>query len=323
MLKAYDFSKYKGAASMSRINSFNKQENEIAESLVKSILAEDVSYGTQCTVCGSDNTQNFFEKWGVIYYRCNDCNSIYVKASEESIEKYRGNETLIKLRTSDAYQEEETENRDLYWEELLDWVKFRTFRYVRKKNNLNIIDYGNRYRELVSRIKESDFCNKYELRDSILDDTKCDKIDKADIILYLNKIQQSLNPLKDLREAYESLDENGLLFLSTRIGTGFDILTLKSEAKIFPYEHVLLPSVDGLNNLLEKVGFTMLEYSTPGRKDVEYVHDHGEAINPDNLFIKYMMEHGDEIIFAEFQRFLQKSGFSSHAQIVAKKEKRS
>lgn len=323
MLKAYDFSKYKGAASMSRVNSFNKQENEIAETLVKSILAEDVSCGKQCTVCGSDDTVPFFEKWGVIYYRCNVCNSIYVKASEESLKKYKQNKDLINLRTSEAYQKEEMENRDLIWEELLDWVKFRTFRYVNKKDGLNIIDYGNRYKELVLRIRESDLCKKYELRESILDNIECDKIDKADIILYFNKIQQSLNPLMDLKEAYEALDENGLLFLSTRIGTGFDILTLKSEAKIFPYEHVLLPSVDGLKNLLEEVGFTMLEYSTPGRKDVEYVHDHVEAIVEDNLFVKYMMEHGDETAFAEFQRFLQKSGFSSHAQIVAKKGRKS
>lgn len=95
--------------------------------------------------------------------------------------------------------------------------------------------------------------------------------------------------------------------------------TLKSDAKIFPFEHVLLPSVDGLKMLLSRAGFTMLEYSTPGRRDVEFVHDHRDSIPPDNLFLRYMIDHGDETAFAEFQRFLQKNGFSSHAQIVAKK----
>lgn len=319
MLKAYDFSKYKGGVNMSRVNSFNQQENEIARSLVESTLEEVYSDKT-CTVCGSENTEEFFTKWGVIYHRCKDCDSIFVKTTEECLKKYKENDELINLRISKPYQAEETESRDLNWEELIDWVKFRTFRYVGKKDNLSVIDYGNRYQGFVEKILHSGFCKEYELRESILKDVSCDKVDKADIVLYFNKIQQSLDPEKDLKEAHNALKEGGLLFFSTRIGTGFDILTLKSAAKIFPYEHVLLPSVDGLKNLLGKAGFTMLEYSTPGRMDVEYVHEHYDAISSDNLFIKYMIEHGDETAYSEFQRFLQKSGFSSHAQIVAKKE---
>lgn len=322
MLKAYDFSKYKGLGNMSRVNSFNKQENELAEKLVQSILSETELCEKECTVCGSKEVHPFFEKWGVNYYLCNECDSIYVKTSEESMEKYKNNEALINLRISDAYQNEETENREVSWEELLDWVKFRTFRYIGKRTGLKVVDYGNRYKDFVNKIQESDLCSQYELRDSILKDVVCDSIEKANIIFYFNKLQQSLNPLKDLKEVYDILEDDGLLFLSTRIGTGFDILTLKSEAKIFPYEHVLLPSVEGLSKLLREAGFTMLEYSTPGRLDVEYVHEHKDSIDSDNLFVKYMIEHGDETIFAEFQRFLQKSGFSSHAQIVAKKEKK-
>lgn len=320
MLKAYDFSRYKDLGRIGT-NSFNKLENEIAEALVKSISIEEVQ-DTGCTVCDSSDTEKFFEKWGVIYYRCNECKSIFVKTSKEKLQLYKENKDLKQLRISREYQQEENEIRDLNWEELLDWVKFRTFRYSGKKNELKIIDYGNRYRELAERIRKSNLCGQYELRESIIEHVKCDKVTKADIVLYFNKIQQSLDPLSDLKEVYNSLDEDGLLFLSTRIGTGFDVLTLKGEAKIFPYEHILLPSVNGMEMLLKKAGFTMLEYSTPGRRDIEYVYEHRSAIDTKNLFLKYMIDNGDEQTFSEFQRFLQKNGLSSHAQIVVKKGKR-
>lgn len=324
MLKAYDFSKFKGTGSMSRTNSLNHKENEIAEKLVLQLQGKEsksVSNTENCMVCGSRHVIDFFEKWGVIYYRCKDCNSIFMRTTPEILEEYKLNKDLIALRTSSRYQMEESENRDIVWEELVDWVKFRSFRYMGRNKGLDVIDYGNRYEGLISKIKESDLCDKYELRESILGETEKTRIDQADIVLYFNKIQQSLQPLKDLKEAYTALKDDGLLFFSTRIGTGFDILTLKGEGKVFPYEHVFLPSLDGLKMLLEEAGFKMLEYSTPGRRDIEYVCEHKNAIDPNDVFLEYMLETGDEIVFSDFQRFLQKSGLSSHAQIVAKREK--
>lgn len=337
MLKAYDFSKYKGAGSMSWTNSFHQKENEIAKRLVTKLqnrfrpLAEDCQASSgvrekdtdryRCVVCGSHHTGVFFQKWGVAYYRCQACCSIYVKTEQEILDTYKNDQELIRLRTCAKYQEEESRNREIVWEELVDWMKFRSFRYTGRNRNLKVIDYGNRYEGLVDKLLASGMCREYELRESVLDRDQEAKIEKADLVLYFNKLQQSLQPLKDLKEAYDALEDDGLLFFSTRIGTGFDILTLRGDAKIFPYEHVLLPSLDGLRTMLQKTGFQMLEYSTPGRKDMEYVCEHKESIDPDNIFLRYMVEHGDETAFSDFQRFLQKSGLSSHAQIVAKKEK--
>ncbi len=339
MLRAYDFSKYKGAGSMSWTNSLNQKENEIAKRLVSRLqmqfqaetadpaAAQTVSdpsgkscVSCACTVCGSDHTEVFFQKWGVVYYRCQSCGSIYVKAGQEILDTYKKDEELIRLRISKEYQEEESRNRAIVWEELVDWVKFRSFRYIGKNRNLKVIDYGNRYKGLADKLLSSGMCREYELRDSILSVDQGTRIEKADIVLYFNQLQQSLHPLEDLKEAYEALQDHGLLFFSTRIGTGFDILTLRAEAKIFPYEHVLLPSYEGLQRMLKETGFKMLEYSTPGRKDMEYVCEHKESIDPGNIFLRHMVEHGDETTFSDFQRFLQKSGLSSHAQIVAKKE---
>ena len=93
---------------------------------------------------------------------------LYVKAGQEILDTYKKDEELIRLRTSKEYQEEESRNRAIVWEELVDWVKFRSFRYIGKNRNLKVIDYGNRYKGLADKLLASGMCREYELRDSIL-----------------------------------------------------------------------------------------------------------------------------------------------------------
>lgn len=274
-----------------------------------------------CAVCGSKNAELFFKKWGVSYYRCRECETIFVYVDEAVLEQYKNDNRLIGFRTGVEYQKEAAERRDIFWDELLDWISFRTYRHKGVNKELDVLDYGNRYQQFVNRIQNSGLCKSYTLKESILlSEFQQEELSKkADVVLYLDKIQQSAHPAEDLREVNARLKEDGLLFLSTRMGTGFDILTLKEHAQIFPYEHVLLPSGKGLELVLNQTGFKVLEYSTPGQMDVGYVRSQVEYIDESNYFFKFLMRNGDTATMREFQRFLQKSGMSSHGHIVAKK----
>ena len=88
MLKAYDFSKFREAGSMSGSNSFNREENETARRLVTRLVEKEQETDHTCTVCGSSHTVLFFEKWGVPYYRCEKCDRIFVKTSPEILNRY-------------------------------------------------------------------------------------------------------------------------------------------------------------------------------------------------------------------------------------------
>ena len=107
--------------------------------------------------------------------------------------------------------------------------------------------------------------------------------------------------------------------MSARIGTGFDILVLKEHAQIYPYEYVSLLSKQGIERVLRHAGFEMLDYSTPGSMDVGYVKNKLPFVSSENLFVKNLISNSDQLLLDEFQRFLQKSGMSSYAHIVAKK----
>jgi hypothetical protein len=228
----------------------------------------------------------------------------------------------VRLRISDEYQGEAALRRERNWEELLNWICFRSYRYLGQRG-IKILDFGNRYAKLAEKIENSDFCLGYELRDTIIDYNSNKPFsagEQADVILNINNLQQTVDPLEDINRIAAGLRKGGLMFFSARIGTGFDILTMREHSKVFPFEHVFLPSMDLLTGIFNQAGFKVLEVSTPGTLDVIFVKENKEFLNEEESFIKYMMDGCPVDVLQDFQRFLQKSGLSSYAQIVARKE---
>jgi hypothetical protein len=321
MIKSYEFLEYSTEdISRGSVNILFRQEMQIAEDIVKTMPVKKPDNINIHCYCGYNNMQYYYTKWGVAYYRCPVCFTITAIADSNNISLYKNHHALVGYRKSDQYQIESSETRDSIWEELLDWIYFRTFRYTEKKH-INIIDYGNRYTGLIKKIQDKDFVASYELRESIFTMNKYSKKKhgEIDIILYLNIMQQTLSPLEDIKKLWENLPQGGLLFIGTRIGTGLDILTLREHAKIFPYEHIFLPSLDLLCRLLEKADFQVLEASTPGLLDVLYVLQNIDKINPDNDFMHFLLSRNNKEALQDFQYFLQKNCMSSYAQIVARK----
>lgn len=320
MLKAYDYVEYSPESDALQNLQYFGKELEIAKKMVGQI-EKKARLHICCPVCQSKQASHFCEKWGVEYLHCDACETIYVNAGENELEQYRQFTELKDFRMSEEYQSEAASKREITWEESVDWITFRTFRYIGRNTGLTVLDIGNRYQKYSDAIKSMPLSGRYCLVESIkqLMDSESKEEKKADIVLYLNQIQQSLAPLEELKTIYGKMNRGGLLFFSTRMGTGFDVLTLKEEAKIFPYEHVFLPSRIGMEYLLEEAGFKILEYSTPGRMDVGTVVNKKDKVARDNYFVHSLIKNADNYALAEFQRFLQKSGMSSYSQIVAKK----
>lgn len=276
----------------------------------------------KCPICGQSVGKYFFSKWKVDYVCCPMCKSIFAVCDEQTVEVYRNDPDLLDLRTSAEYQDEMTHNRQETWNEFLEWIQVRSFRFMGRNRNLSIVDYGNRLKGYIDTIRKSPICGIYDLRSSILSvDTDEIQYGSADIVLYLDQMQQEMQPVKRIQKLRKYLKEDGILILNTRAGSGFDIVTLKEKnARIYPYEHILLPSVKGLVSLLEKNGFEVLEITTPGVMDVKYVLDFKDKLDDRESFVKYLLEESDVSMLQEFQRFLQKGCLSSFVSVIAKKE---
>lgn len=313
MLRAYDYvERVSGRATIQSTERFN-QELKLAKDAVDRVLQLESSSRYHCPGCHGAEFVSFFTKWNVEYFRCTECGSVFAAVDRHTLYTYQNDARLRDFRDSEEYQQEAVEKRALSWQEIQDWMVFRSYRYLGRNQGLRIVSGGDRYRGFVDLVKQSGLCGSYIALGDMRDGAR------ADIGLSLNQIQQTNEPAEHLTGMNQGLEIGGLLFLSARIGTGFDILVLRENAQIYPYEYVSLLSKQGIENVLHDAGFEMLDYSTPGSMDVGYVQSKYAFIPPDELFIKNLIHNSDQIVLGEFQRFLQKSGMSSYAHIVAKK----
>ena len=278
--------------------------------------------GKVCPVCAGAAGTYFYTKWNVDYLRCPVCKSVYALYDDATVEEYRRDSEIRDLRLSDIYQKEITAGRQDTWNEFLEWIEVRAFRFMGRNRELSIVDYGNRYQGYTDSVRKSPICGRYDLRASILSEkTATIRNGEADLVLYLDQMQQELQPARRIEELRKYLKKDGLLILNTRAGSGFDIITLKEKnARIYPYEHILLPSVKGLVLFLEDHGFEILEITTPGVMDVKYVLECREKLDDRESFVKYLLDEPHSSILQEFQRFLQKSCLSSFVCVIARRK---
>lgn len=319
MLRSYEYTEKPYKRDDFQSDAFREKEVEIAYEYVITHLPKQM-LTKKCPLCGNESAVLFYTKWNVDYVRCDNCQSIYALCHEMDVDQYQKNEKLFTLRTSQEYQQEVLKRREESWNDFLEWLEVRSYRFMKRNRNLSVIDIGDRYQGYVNLIKKSAICGKYNLRASILQKEDEKDIEQADVVLYLDQMQREKDPVQKLRKIYPLLKEDGILLIGTRAGSGFDILTLKeNNARIYPYEHITLPSITGLVKCIEAAGYQVLEVTTPGVMDVQYVLENADKIVPQDAFVQYLMKQSEDAVLQEFQRFLQKSGLSSFVRIIARK----
>lgn len=320
MLRSYQYTEKSYLDYSMQDNLFQTKEIDIARRYVEAHhIRKDLQ--RECPICGKKAGRFFFTKWNVDYLCCQECDSLFAVCDEEDVAGYLSFQDLIDFRLSDEYQTQISESRHAVWSEFLEWVEVRAYRFLGKNKKLNIIDIGNRLSGLVEMTKNSEICGKYKALDSIIQ-VQEDTIGEgeADVIFYNDAIKTELHPSDKIESIKKYLREDGLLFIGARAGSGFDIITLKeNNTKIYPYEHVLLPSVKGITKFLENNGFEVLEITTPGVMDVKYVLEDLDKLGDREEFVKYLLKERDETKLQEFQRFLQKSCMSSFIRVIARK----
>lgn len=144
---------------------------------------------------------------------------------------------------------------------------------------------------------------------------------KVQAALLMESLDRVDEPKGLLQGVARRLTQGGLLFVTGLVSSGFDMAVLGARnLYLYPPDRANCFSLQGLKQLLERGGFTLLEVSTPGVLDVEIVQAHLQADPslPLSDFERQMMG-ADQETRAEFQDFLQRRGLSSFARIVARR----
>ena len=133
------------------------------------------------------------------------------------------------------------------------------------------------------------------------------------------------SPIDVMRSCYSKLNKDGLLMISTQNGEGFDFKILKDKTEnITPPEHIQYFNSTSIKILLERVGFEVIDISTPGILDVSIIKkqhkEKGLELKSNNEFLNFIYSLNDEKIEKNFQKFLQDSNLSSHMLVFARKK---
>jgi hypothetical protein len=141
------------------------------------------------------------------------------------------------------------------------------------------------------------------------------------VAILLESLDRVDDPAALLCAAAQRLEDDGLLFVTALVCSGFDMAVLRlRNLYLCPPDRTNCFSLRGLELLIEQAGFALLEVSTPGVLDVEIVGAHlrHDPTIPLSIFERLLLD-ADRETHAAFQSFLQQCGLSSFARIVARK----
>ncbi len=145
----------------------------------------------------------------------------------------------------------------------------------------------------------------------------------ARIVAILDILEHERDVAGLLAEAHRVLVPGGFLVVTARSGSGFDVQVLWEHADVSPFEHLNLISVEGMQTLLDRSGFRIVEFSTPGQLDVQVVwrlRNERGAVLP--RFLEYLLSHRDATCHERFQDFIQEQRLSSHMRLIARKREK-
>lgn len=270
---------------------------------------------------GQPGKMLFFNKWGVSYVIDRQDWSVQIGTMPEEgdIRNYYHDSELARFRASRDYQDMVTKTRGNIWELQIDWIAGRVQRYLGKKK-VKVLDCGTKFVGWAEKLSVAGFVDSVAIKDPLPPILPTELPGDADVVLMMDDIQRQSNPRKALAMAAERLRKGGIMLLSCRSGTGIDILTLREHSdSVFPLDHIFMPSPGGLAKLLESVDLEVLELTTPGLLDMQYLKNQQEDIGEEQWFQRYLLSVADEGLLERFQGFLQQNNLSSHLRAVARK----
>ena len=277
----------------------------------------------RCSFCGEKTKEFLFDKWGVTYAFCPQDWSLGLNAlpEEKHVTAYFCGSPLAEFRSSKEYQETVAKERHYVWESLIEWIEGRVDRYLGNET-YKVADWGSKFVGWTKALQAAKFVSNFDVINPlppILQSSEID--DNFDIICLIDVLQRQTNPYQFLSDVGKKLSNGGILVLTCRSGSGFDILTLRENSEtVFPLDHISLPSPEGLKILLRKAGYNILELTTPGMLDVSYVQESIQYISKEQYFQRYLFSQADEQTLERLQGFLQQNNLSSHIRCVAQKK---
>lgn len=293
-----------------------------------------------CPACQKDDAAVFFEKYGFFYDQCRVCETIYMnpRPTQALMEDYYSHSENYAFYVEHIFPATEDSRREKlhrpWLEQLLKDTKGL------RSNDGALLEVGPGFGTFAVLAKES-----AEFKDVIVVEptpelaATCrskgltvvempiEYVEKEKLPLIVSTIvafeviEHLYEPRSFIKKCGTIMESRGVLVLSCPNGLGFDIQILGSKSIAVDTEHVNLFNPKSLTLALVQEGFEVLNLTTPGKLDAEFVREaylRGEIELDDflhNVLINKWDEYGEN-----FQKFLIDNNMSSHMWIIAIKK---
>ena len=289
----------------------------------------------KCPSCDSEGKDSFV-KDGFNYCECATCNNLFVspRPSLKALSDYYENSASSKFWATTFYKETEHARREKIWKPKASLV----FELLKKFNTdeKQVVDIGGGYgifAEEMSKLIVSPIyvvepaphlakiCKKkgFKVIQKFLEDVTHSDLGKGSKCFVSFELFEHLHsPLQFLKHINYLMKPNDLLIFTTLSSAGLDIQVLWEDSpSVSPPHHLNFFNPKSIKVILEKTGFRLLEVSTPGRLDLDILYNNRSKIK--HRFWKNFIKESNSSTKQEFQKFISKTGLSSHMMVIGEK----
>jgi 2-polyprenyl-3-methyl-5-hydroxy-6-metoxy-1,4-benzoquinol methylase len=293
----------------------------------------------RCPACGSGNRHLAFEKLGFTYQKCDGCGTIYMspRPSAAVMADYYANSENYAYWAKHIFPASEASRREKIHKPWLERVLGYCERYAVPRGTLvevgpgfgtfaSVATASGRFARVLAieptpELAEACRARGVEVIEKRVEDIG-GELDSCDVLVSFEVIEHLFDPATFVAQCSRLVRPGGLLVLSCPNGEGFDISILGAGSLAVDAEHVNLFNPGSLSGLVAAAGFEVLDVSTPGRLDAEFVREaalRGEIdLERDPFLQRVLLQEWDKLGWT-FQQFLAANGLSSHMWMAARR----
>lgn len=290
-----------------------------------------------CPACGARG-KLLFDKSGFQYEECPSCKTIYVspRPVKEAFNSYYTDSPSTKFWATTFYKVTENARREKLWKPKALLVKSTIEKYQQDNTVKNVIDIGGGYGVFDEEIKNIMDVNIVIIEPSVhlakicrvkgfhtiekfMEDLEKDELPpERNCFVSFELFEHLHDPQLFMEKMYKSMKTGDMFIFTTLSGMGIDIMLLGEQSKsLSPPHHLNFMNPKSITKFMKKIGFHMLEVTTPGKLDIDIVDKSRQHIK-DKSWIS-LLEYLDEHDKQEMQTKIAELGLSSHMMIACTK----
>jgi 2-polyprenyl-3-methyl-5-hydroxy-6-metoxy-1,4-benzoquinol methylase len=293
-----------------------------------------------CPACGGSASRAEFEKMGIDYRSCTNCETMFVspRPRPEHLREYYVTSENYKYWNAHIFPASEAVRREKIFRPRVKRLLEMCRRHGIEAGTLLEVGagFGTFCQELATEGVFSNIvaveptpdlaatCRQRGLTvlEKPIEEVDARDLPAADVVASFECIEHLFNPGDFLRGCGRLLRPGGLLFLTCPNGKGFDVVALGAASDTVDAEHLNYFNPRSLPMLVQSCGLEVLEVTTPGVLDAEIVRKrtlNGALDLKSQPFLKQVLIDEWERLGGAFQEFLVGNCLSTHMWLVARR----